>query len=116
MSELTVTKLINQDVQLCKAWVHFNGSGTVAIDASYNVSSITDNGTGNYTLNFATAMVDANYSWSGSALHTTTSIVGTHANALNDIISTTQLQTHTIHMTAGTSVDSANITLQVFGN
>lgn len=47
--------------QLCKAWVNFNGTGTVAIRASYNVSSITDNGVGNYTMNFATALADANY-------------------------------------------------------
>ena len=44
-----------------KAWVNFNGTGTVAIRASFNVSSITDNGTGNYTLNFTNAMPDANY-------------------------------------------------------
>jgi len=48
--------------QLCKAWVNFNGTGTVAIRASYNVSSITDNGTGDYTVNFTTALADANYS------------------------------------------------------
>ena len=46
----------------CRAWVNFNGTGTVAIRASGNVSSITDNGTGDYTVNFTTAMVDANYS------------------------------------------------------
>ena len=46
----------------CRAWVNFNGTGTVAIRASGNVSSITDNGTGNYTVNFTTAMPDANYS------------------------------------------------------
>jgi hypothetical protein len=45
----------------CRAWVNFNGSGTVAIRASGNVSSITDNGTGDYTINFTTAMPDANY-------------------------------------------------------
>lgn len=43
------------------AWVNFNGTGTVAIRASYNVSSITDNGTGDYTINFASALADANY-------------------------------------------------------
>jgi hypothetical protein len=48
--------------QLCKAWVNFNGTGAVAIRASYNVSSITDNGTGDYTVNFTTALADANYS------------------------------------------------------
>ena len=45
-----------------RAWVNFNGTGTVAIRASGNVSSITDNGTGTYTVNFTTAMTDANYS------------------------------------------------------
>jgi len=46
---------------LCRAWVNFNGTGTVAIRASGNVSSITDNGAGDYTVNFTTAMPDANY-------------------------------------------------------
>ena len=46
---------------MCRAWVNFNGTGTVAIRASGNVSSITDNGTGDYTVNFTTALVDANY-------------------------------------------------------
>ena len=45
----------------CRAWVNFNGTGTVAIRASGNVSSITDNGVGEYTVNFATALADANY-------------------------------------------------------
>lgn len=51
----------------CRAWVNFNGTGTVAIRASGNVSSITDNGTGDYTVNFTTALVDANYSLGGMA-------------------------------------------------
>ena len=46
----------------CRAWVNFNGTGTVAIRASGNVSSITDNGQGDYTVNFTTAMPDVNYS------------------------------------------------------
>jgi hypothetical protein len=50
----------------CRAWVNFNGTGTVAIRASGNVSSITDNGTADYTVNFTTAMPDANYAWAGS--------------------------------------------------
>ena len=51
----------------CRAWVNFNGTGTVAIRASGNVTSITDNGTGDYTVNFTTAMPDANYSVIGTA-------------------------------------------------
>ena len=45
-----------------KAWVNFNGTGTVAIRESGNVSGITDNGSGQYTVNFTTALSDANYS------------------------------------------------------
>jgi hypothetical protein len=44
-----------------RAWVNFNGTGTVAIRASGNVTSITDNGVGNYTVNLTTAMPDNNY-------------------------------------------------------
>jgi hypothetical protein len=46
---------------IAKAWVQFNGQGTVAINGSFNVSSITDNGTGDYTVNFTTAMPNINY-------------------------------------------------------
>ena len=52
----------------CRAWVNFNGTGTIAIRASGNVSSITDNGVGDYTVNFTTAMSDANYSVAGTAI------------------------------------------------
>jgi hypothetical protein len=47
----------------CRAWVNFNGTGTVAIRADFNVTSITDNGTGDYTVNFTTAMPDVNYAF-----------------------------------------------------
>lgn len=52
-------------VYAARAWVNFNGTGTVAIRASGNVTSITDNGTGDYTINFTTAMPDVNYGFSG---------------------------------------------------
>ena len=72
MSTLRLTTISNQDGSAtvpsqtvisgsAKAWVNFNGTGTVAIRASFNVSSITDNGTGDYTINFTTAFADANY-------------------------------------------------------
>jgi len=51
----------------CRAWVNFNGTGVVAIRASGNVSSITDNGVGDYTVNFTTSMPDANYSITGTS-------------------------------------------------
>ena len=46
---------------VCRAWVNFNGTGTVAIRESGNVSSITDNDVGSYTVNFTTAMPHVNY-------------------------------------------------------
>lgn len=47
--------------QAVKAWLNFNGTGTVAIRDSYNVSSVTDNSTGNYSVNLTTALSNANY-------------------------------------------------------
>lgn len=72
MSTLKLTTISNQSGSAsvpsdtvingsAKAWVNFNGTGTVAIRAAFNVSSITDNGTGDYTVNFTAAMSDANY-------------------------------------------------------
>jgi hypothetical protein len=51
---------------IAKAWVNFDGTGTPSIRGSFNVSSITDNGTGDYTLNFTTAMPNANYAVVGT--------------------------------------------------
>ena len=60
---VTIDKLgTSEQSQLCKAWVNFDGTGTPAIRASFNVSSITDNGVGSYTINFTNALQDANYS------------------------------------------------------
>tara|TARA_A100001515_G_scaffold42314_1_gene33381 strand:- start:261 stop:656 length:396 start_codon:yes stop_codon:yes gene_type:complete len=47
--------------QLVKVWVNFNGTGTIAIRDDFNVASLTDNGTGDYTINFTNAMSDTNY-------------------------------------------------------
>ena len=52
-------------IYACRAWVNFNGTGTVAIRAAGNVSSITDNGTGDYSVNFTTDMSDINYCATG---------------------------------------------------
>ena len=57
----TIKNTSNVEVYTAKAWVNFNGTGTVAIRAYGNVTSITDNGTGDYTVTFTTAMTDANY-------------------------------------------------------
>jgi hypothetical protein len=65
-SNATDTPVIMQDSasnsNTVRAWVNFNGTGTVAINADFNVASITDSGVGLYTINFVNPMVDANYS------------------------------------------------------
>ena len=56
----TVTAEVDSK-KTCKAFVRFNGTGTVAITSSFNVSSITDHATGDYTINFSSAFGDTNY-------------------------------------------------------
>ena len=68
----------------CRAWVNFNGTGTVAIRQSFNVSSITDNGTADYTVNFTTAMPDVNYCAVGQSGYTSNG-VGAGSAAFNRI-------------------------------
>jgi hypothetical protein len=72
-----------------RAWVNFDGTGTVAIRASGNVTSITDNGTGDYTVNFTTAMPDASYavSWStgGASGFAQQQVVSTSTGSVNVI-------------------------------
>ena len=66
---VTAAKLgTNEQKQIAKAWVNFDGTLATPITprASYNVSSVTKNGTGDYNVNFSTPMADANYSWAAS--------------------------------------------------
>lgn len=80
-------------IYACRAWVNFNGTGTVAIRASGNVSSITDNGTGDYTVNFTTAMPDADYAIQVTANHPNntnfSSTAGLYADAGGNVTKTT---------------------------
>lgn len=67
-----------------KVWVNFNGTGTIATRGSYNVSSLTDNNTGDYTVNFTNSLADVNYS-----------VVGTSGSAGNNPASLGTLATNT---------------------
>jgi hypothetical protein len=103
---------------LARAWVNFNGTGTVAIRASGNVSSITDNGTGDYTLNFTAAMSDANYAVSGSANDSGGSSsyvwLATGAGLYGTILrSTTQVRVQSI-FTSTNVVDVSTINVAIF--
>jgi hypothetical protein len=100
-----------------KAWVNFNGTGTVAIRRAFNVASITDNGTGNYTLNFTTAMTDANYAWSGSygADNSSTQgfIAGVASVALATSKTASSLRINSAYGT-GTANDIASVSVAIF--
>lgn len=95
------------------AWVNFNGTGTVAIRSSYNVSSITDNGTGDYTVNFTTALSDGNYAMVGSSSYV--GGVGQPSLGLNNTGSTTTAA-NLSNTYATTSRDSAYVCAAFFGN
>jgi hypothetical protein len=88
-----------------KAWVNFNGTGTVAIRAQFNVSSITDNGTGDYTVNFATAMPDTSYVVTGTG--TTEFSIGTVTPNTGSV--------RVFHARYGTGqADSAQVNVAIF--
>jgi hypothetical protein len=95
----------------CRAWVNFDGTGTPAIRASGNVSSITDNGTGDYTVNFTNALPDVNY-----AASVTTQTGGIQSACTND--GTTARTTTTLRVavlnTVGSFVDSAQVGVAIF--
>ena len=97
-----------------KAWVNFNGTGTVAIRASYNVSSITDNGTGDYTVNFTTAMVDANYAVAGHCGSPGVRVGFIHAPTVSAGNKTASSLRMTTHNESGISFDPTFVDVAIF--
>jgi hypothetical protein len=91
-------------IYACRAWVNFNGTGTVAIRASGNVSSITDNGVGDYTVNFTTAMPDSNFA---------TVVTSNQAQAPGSPLSASTVSVITTN-SAGSSVDASVVSVAVF--
>ena len=96
----------------CRAWVNFNGTGTVAIRGSGNVTSITDNGTGDYTINFTTAMPDANY----CAVTTCSRTVEGGQQKVGNLaqITTSSYRFQTTNGNGGTDIDSDPVFVSVF--
>lgn len=95
-----------------KAWVNFNGTGTVAIRASYNVSSITDGGTGIYTVNFTTAMLDANYAVGATAGDILSTSAGQRTFVEISLFTTSSVRI--LSGFSGAYVDVNGVTVQVF--
>jgi hypothetical protein len=107
------TAVLNAIKGSAKAWVNFNGTGAVAIRASYNVTSITDNATGDYTVNFTNALPDANYApafstgGTGSSGYVRTPVASGYL--------TTSLRLENLS-TGAVNQDSAIITAAIFAN
>lgn len=95
----------------CRAWVNFNGTGTIAIRGSGNVSSITDVGVGDYTVNFSTAIVDANYSAFAAGDNSTTS--GSHLFAVVNSLATSSCNAF-FTTPAGARVDATTFSVAIF--
>ena len=102
-------------VYACRAFVNFNGTGTVAIRAAGNVTSITDNATGDYTVNFSTAMPDINYAPVGSQTSTSGgTTVSFNMNTAGTIVSPTTSAFRFITNTTIGVADSQYVNVAVF--
>jgi hypothetical protein len=97
----------------CRAWVNFNGTGTPAIRASGNVSSITDNGTGDYTINFTTSMSDANYAVAGVCVGSTSNAFSIICGAGGSALAAGSVRFGIIAASTGTQQDYSHISLSI---
>ena len=107
---------INQ-ARIAKAWVNFNGTGTVAIRSSYNVSSITDDGTGKYDVNFSTAMSDNDYSVVSDGRYNTGDSAGSSVCSVRrEALTTSKFGVRGANVAAETFSDFEMVSAIVFGN
>lgn len=112
-AEPLTTAAINR---LARAWVNFNGTGTVAIRSSFNVTSITDNGTGAYTVNFTTDMDDVNYAvlaTSGDGAGTNYRVVQT-SDAVAPTTSAVRVQCLTQNSGNPQATDHSRVSVAIF--
>ena len=100
--------------QLCKARVNFNGTGTVAIRDDFNVTSITDNGTGSYTVNMTNAQADTNYAVVASAQRV--SGVSEAITSIGSTINTSNFQFNVLRSDTNVQLDSAMVSAVLFGD
>ena len=98
-----------------KAWVNFNGTGTVAIRDSHNVTSITDNGTGSYTINFTNALANANYSVSSLGTHESANSAPRNICFKSGNTKTTSAVKITNEYYNGSLADGENVDALIFG-
>jgi len=121
---VTAAKLgTTEQKQIAKAWVNFNGTTSPGtIRSSYNVSSVTKNGTGDYSVNFTTALADANYSIVASSTapnnQNITTLVNNSAGPTASTPTTSSFRLIVMNSTANTGfvTDSAYVNITIFGN
>lgn len=99
-------------IYACRAWVNFNGTGTVVIRASGNISSIADNGVGDYTANFTTAMPDANYSATIDVARTYATL-SPNAGALFGVVLVGSIRMNTVTPSSGAVLDMEGVFLKI---
>jgi hypothetical protein len=99
----------------CRAWINFNGTGTPAIRGSGNISSITDNGVGDYSLNFTNAMPDSNYAFVGATAWTpgiASAIIG--SNTGSSYLNTSYLRFYVLGNTSDNVIDETTVMVSIF--
>lgn len=102
---------------IAKAWINFNGTGTISIRDSFNIDSIVDNGSGLYTINFTTPMLNTNYcfvGWSRDWNTDNTIINGISARS-NTLKTVSSLSIVNANIINGVTYDSPEINIVVFG-
>jgi len=97
---------------VAKAWVRFNGTGVVAIDDSYNVASITDNGVGDYTVNFTTPFASANYCAVVNAFLSGSTLIA----SFGATPTASAFRFTTVNRSAGTATDASIVMVSFFGD
>jgi hypothetical protein len=99
-----------------RAWVSFNGTGTIAINSSFNVSSLTDNGTGDYTINFTTAMPSATFVAVTTGGDTASGTGGRNYNTTIAAKTTTTVEIVSALTSTGSATDCPAIDVAVFSS
>ena len=105
------TETDNVKQRVAKAWVNFKGSGTVAINDDLNVSSITDNGTGNYTVNLSTNLGNDHGVMSGYSI-----MDGLVYGDINDVSSAGSFRMRTVLPNTNASFDPDEVHVIIFGD
>jgi hypothetical protein len=109
------SKIVGKSLDTAKAWCNFNGSGTLAIRDSFGVSSVTDNGTGNFTVNLLTAIADGNGVCVGTCNHDTgfCSVASCRFSSATEILCLTSNYNSTYVFS--TQYDNSHVFVAVFG-